>query len=524
MADSGAFLEGGELEGTRVVCDGEYGTIKYFGEVPPSTGLWYGVEWDKDGRGKHSGEHDGVKYFTCFRPGNGSFVRAKKLDFGVDVVKALVSKFSELLSKEQFSEFDCVYHVSKNESGAFEEKLQRLERVSLRGTNVSRGPADEKSLTLLAPNIVELDLSNTLLCDWQEVVKIVNELPCLSELDVSGLHLKISSYNIRKENSQASRLKTFVVNYMQLNCKQVLELTSTFSGIEELHASFNKITSINLGNIDCLTCLRKLNLEGNNLTDWNEVCLLHALPCLEVLVLNENPLGDISFPGDIMVATDIFPKLKSLGLTSCMISNWSSVNQLNRLQELEILSLKYCPMMSDLSQYDARQELIARVMRCNTLNGSGVTIKERKAAERAYLKKYGNEWLMSGGSVGTPQLQIDLNFMVKHPRYVALLDVHGVPDGLGSLCGKTNTLKNSLIVVTIKCVNDIEKQSVTKKLPSTMTISKLKGLLQRIFKVSPSSQILSYVDENDHEVELDDDLRSLSFYSVGHGDVIHLKW
>lgn len=514
----------GKMEGTRVVCDGEYGTIKYFGEVPLSNGLWYGVEWDVDGRGKHSGEHEGVKYFTCSRPGNGSFVRAKKLDFGVDAVTALVSKFSELHSKEQFSEFDCVYHVSKNESGAFEEKLKRLERVSLRGENVSRGPGDGKSLGLVAPNVVKLDLSNTLLSDWQEVVKIVNELPCLSELDVSGLHLKASSFNLERNKLQTLPLKTLVVNYMHLNWQQVLTLSSTFSGLQELHASFNNINSIKSGDISNLNCLCKLNLEGNSLSNWDDVFLLHALPCLEMLVLSENPLGNVSLPGDIIKLTDIFPRLKSLGLMNAMISSWSSVDQLNRLQALEVLSLKCCPLVNDVSQYDARQELIARVARCSTLNGSAVTVKERKAAERAYLKKYGQEWLKSGGNTGTTQSEIDSNFMIKHPRYVSLLVAHGVPDGLGMSSGNANTLKSSLIVVTIKCVNDMDRQSITKKLPVSMTISKLKGLLQRVFKVSPSNQMLSYVDQNDHEVILDDDLRSLSFYSVGSGDTIHLKW
>ena len=513
-----------KIEGTRVICDGEYGTIKYFGEVPPSNGLWYGVEWDVDGRGKHSGEHEGVQYFTCSRPGNGSFIRAKKLDFGVDVVTALERKFSELHSKEQFSEFDSVYHVGKNESGAFEEQLKRLERISLRGTNVSRGPGDGKGLGLVAPNIVALDLSNTLLCDWQEVVKIINELPCLTELNVTGLHLKSSSFNKEQNKLQTFPLETLVVNSMHLNWQQVLALSLTFSGLHHLHAGFNNINNLQCGDIYSLNCLSKLSLEGNNLSSWDDVVLLHKLPCLETLILSENPLSNVSFPGDVMEATDILSKLKSLSLMNTMISSWSSVDQLNRLQALETLSMKYCPLVSDVSQYDARQELIARVARCSTLNGSDVTVKERKAAERAYIKKYGPEWLASGGKSGTSNMQVDSNFLMKHPRYIYLLEVHGVPDGIGTSSASTNALKSSLIVVTIKCVNDQARQPITKKLPGTMTISKLKGLFQRMFNVQPLDQMLSYVDLNDHEVQLDDDLKPLSFYSVGSGDTIHLKW
>lgn len=40
------------------------GTIKYFGPVDGTDGVWYGVEWDDHSRGKHSGDKDGKHYFT----------------------------------------------------------------------------------------------------------------------------------------------------------------------------------------------------------------------------------------------------------------------------------------------------------------------------------------------------------------------------------------------------------------------------------------------------------------------------
>jgi len=58
-----------------------------------------------------------------------------------------------------------------------------------------------------------------------------------------------------------------------------------------------------------------------------------------------------------------------------------------------------------------------------------------------------------------------------------------------------------------------------------MTIGKLKGLFNRLFKVDSSDQRLSSVDSKlGREVELDDDLRQLTFYSVQSGDTIYLRW
>ena len=47
--------------GARVSCEGYLGTIKYIGEVPPTTGTWWGIEWDDDSKGKHNGSHNGIR-------------------------------------------------------------------------------------------------------------------------------------------------------------------------------------------------------------------------------------------------------------------------------------------------------------------------------------------------------------------------------------------------------------------------------------------------------------------------------
>ena len=48
--------------------------------------------------------------------------------------------------------------------------------------------------------------------------------------------------------------------------------------------------------------------------------------------------------------------------------------------------------------------------------------------------------------------------------------------------------------VTVKCPDSSGEKELTKKLPKTMTVQKLKGLLQRLYKVDSSEQKLSYLD------------------------------
>jgi hypothetical protein len=50
------------------------------------------------------------------------------------------------------------------------------------------------------------------------------------------------------------------------------------------------------------------------------------------------------------------------------------------------------------------------------------------------------------------------------------------------------------VAVTVKCPDNSGEKELTKKLPGTMTVQKLKGLLQRLYKVDTSEQKLSYLD------------------------------
>ena len=49
--------------GDRIDVEGDRGTLRYVGEVEGYSGMWYGVEWDNETRGKHDGQINGRRYF-----------------------------------------------------------------------------------------------------------------------------------------------------------------------------------------------------------------------------------------------------------------------------------------------------------------------------------------------------------------------------------------------------------------------------------------------------------------------------
>jgi dynactin complex subunit len=92
--DSEGFEIGDRVEDLK---DGQRGTVRFIGEVPPTKGLWLGVEWDHpEVRGRHDGTHEGVKYFeptNKAHPHPASFVRPGKVTGGVSVCEAVVGRY-----------------------------------------------------------------------------------------------------------------------------------------------------------------------------------------------------------------------------------------------------------------------------------------------------------------------------------------------------------------------------------------------------------------------------------------------
>lgn len=85
--------------------------------------------------------------------------------------------------------------------------------------------------------------------------------------------------------------------------------------------------------------------------------------------------------------------------------------------------------------------------------------------------------------------------------------------------------------MTIDCPEVVGLAKMTKKLPPTMTIQKLRLLLQRaINRKSEGAFSHKFVmsaanaKKPDVVVPLDNDMRDLFFYSVEDGDTIFVKW
>jgi Ubiquitin-like domain len=63
-----------------------------------------------------------------------------------------------------------------------------------------------------------------------------------------------------------------------------------------------------------------------------------------------------------------------------------------------------------------------------------------------------------------------------------------------------------------------------KKLLLTMTVKELKAMCAKLFKVEViKSRLIYRFEDEGHEYELDEELRTLSFYSVTDGGVVRVE-
>ncbi|CAL1527789.1 unnamed protein product, partial [Lymnaea stagnalis] len=478
--------------GDRIVCNDHRACIRFIGAVPPTKGIWFGVEWDDPNRGKHDGSYEGVTYFHTSHPKSGSFVRPKKVNGGVTIVNALHERYGlkndeeagvqkeGLFVVDQFLNQTIVEMIGAKKVNQQQSQFNKLKKVSVFEMNVySGGPAGE--LGRLCPNIIDLDLSANLISSWEQVAEMARQLPLLVEFNVSENRLVVP-----KDPSSLSscfpKVKNATMNQMNISWKEVLTCCSMFPSLEMVNVSFNNISQLADAS-HVLKRLRTLNLMTNKLSDWEEVLKLGSLPSLETLIISENEIKTIYFPDcSPTEKTSVFKKLKSLIVKRNAILEWSSINELNKLQKLEELQIAENPILRTFNTETVRQLFIAKIGGLKLFSRTPISFEERKGSEIDYLKRFGTEWKLAGGNCDKSKNNPSNEFIVNHPRYQVIADKWGAPED-SELGEKSTALKDSLLSIKIFCPKHPEKGTLDKKLPGTMSIQKLKTLIQRLYKI-----------------------------------------
>ncbi|XP_004923154.1 tubulin-specific chaperone E [Bombyx mori] len=515
--------------GSRVKCNDDFGTVRYIGEVQGYKGLWYGIEWDNESRGKHDGCLDGIQYFKTSKPSAGSFVRPNKIIPSKTCAEAIRQYYGDPEDETLAAHRRTIINEWKREMGApfiemvgFEkihqkQKFDRLLEVCVHDQNVSRAG----DVSSLCPNVRSLDVSRNLFSNWREVIQLSAQLPDLRDLDVSKNRMLIDAPTeiLAQLSINFSKLEKINLSVCDYTWTDILKLSHLWPKIHEIIAAYNRIDEIEPPLVT-LRSLSVLRLDGNPITSWSEVMNLGALN-LKVLSLNDCLIAEIRFGDDWNQRVETFKNLEILFLNRNRINDWRSISELNKLSSLKKLYFLKNPIQTTEDYDTGSQLVVAKIGTLQELNGSIITGELRRGAEYDYLKRYGGEW-----KVAQLDFEAKAAFDAEHCRFEELIRKYGIPeDSLLVKLPKITTLTSQLLEVTLR---DENGKSFKKKFPSTMAVQKLITLSQRLFSRAGNTGTprLYVLDEqmDGAEIYLDNSMKDLAYYSIKNGDVILVKF
>ncbi|CEO60132.1 hypothetical protein PMG11_04772 [Penicillium brasilianum] len=516
------------LIGQRRLYNGQTCTIRYVGSVEGTTGDWFGVEWDDPTRGKHSGEHKGVRYFTCKskHPTAGSFVRPSRPTYGpLSFVEALRNKYasendSELVwtSKPTGKASQEVIEISGKvvEEVGFDKirkqlaELQELRIVLLDGLRIAgvlssyEQPEAEvreaaKEIATTCPKIEELDLSRSLLSSWRHVWDICNQLKALKKLKVNGNRFRPLEDGLIFEGVTELHLEETLLTW-----DEIVEVTSRFPALTSLTASGNQLRAISRPLPGAITTL---TLENNEITSLSALRPLSEIKTLEYLSLRGNNVHAITdSTKDTSLDFAFPPTVFSVDLSRNNVSSWAFVNHLpilfpglttlrfsgNPLYDQPPLPPAIAAATSSISASKPMtldESFMLTLSRfpasLKILNFSTISPQDRSNAEMYYLSLIGKE-LSATSEAEEPAI------LARHPRYQELCEAYGEPtitraiedDGSGKKAIHPRSVAARLVKLAFRLS---ESQSCVKEIPTSFDTYQVKALVSRLFDLAPYS-------------------------------------
>ncbi|KAL5636507.1 hypothetical protein ACGC1H_000458 [Rhizoctonia solani] len=525
--------------GQRIRIDEDYGTVLFIGEVAGTTGTWLGVEWD-DGskRGKHSGERNGVQYFTCRTPNSGSFVRpnAPGLTKGVGIDNALVSKYIDTFQSDGV---ETVVLGSSNGAILVEgprldkvrakfSQIERLRNISLNEYDVS-SVGNPQVVSKLCQSVQNLDLSKTLVGNWDTIADIIRCTPSLFTLELNFNRIRLTA---PLNTAHFPKLTHLRLNSTMINWAEACEAMVYLPNLQDLQLGYNQLEhllpSSKLSTSEALPSLTTLNLDSNSLGDWvSNMVSCSLIPQLRNLIIPSNTIAAIPRRIDTPTMKEPTLSLHYLTLADNPISNWRDVDSLMTwFPELRELSISLETLASDIPPGASRNFVIARLPLLAKLNGTEVTERERIDAELFYLS-----WIGRNGQLSEAHTE------TLHPRWKELAIKYDTstekPKSIGENLG-SHMISVSIVRIQEPIVKQqpvlIQNTGITLRILPTMTLKVFGMKLKKVMKLSSPVDakalwILSTL-ESGETIPLRafdaDPLRDLSWSGVEDGTLIGL--
>jgi hypothetical protein len=373
-------------------------------------------------------------------------------------------------------------HLCRNNITNLDLPLEVIER--------SDNTSTEEVHVLLArkfPKLETLDLEENLLSEWNKIAGQLHALPRLKTLLLSGNSLENITYPYASNTSRGRGVDT------TMNGNRLIEESKNINGDGAACGGFRSLEHLMVG--------------SNRLHEWHVADELDKFPRLIDVRISNNPLTNAAAP----------PAAAAAAAAAYTNSSTADVG----------ITIADVPTVGAIP---VRYELIGRVSKLQILNGSDINTGERQDAELAYLR------LITDQLAQAKAIQTDSNkekpeenqitadaasvavevVMERHPKYSALVAKYGELTASGPSSSQGTTL--SSFMVELLFISGAKQ--VKKKVPATLTIGRLKPLLERVLRIKLGHQGISLVDPlngNHSEEVTSQDGKELGFYGVANG-------
>ncbi|KAJ8266266.1 hypothetical protein GJAV_G00128470 [Gymnothorax javanicus] len=355
---------------------------------------------------------------------------------------------------------------------------------------------DEAEIAAFCAHVMELDLSDNKLQDWQEIGKIVTNIPNLDFLNLSSNPLNESGLDPSCAEAFV-RVRRLVLNNTRVSWDTVNTLTREMPELVELFLCLNEYDSVSTSMVPCPS-LRLLHITDNNLQDWDEVRKFGPMfPGLDTLIMANNNLTSIQDSGDTL--RRLFPSLRIINLHNSGLNQWEDIEKLNCFPKLEEVRLLGIPLLQTYTNTERRSLIVAQLPSVTVLNGSVVTDAEREDAERFFIRYY----------QGCPEEELPYRYgtlVTKYGKLAPLADID-----LRPRCHAK---------VEVHCEDKVELVSIRLD----QTVAELKKQLRTVVQLSTNNMRVYYIDKEvaSHygPEEMKYSTRALHSYSIRDGDEI----
>ncbi|XP_029428133.1 tubulin-specific chaperone cofactor E-like protein isoform X1 [Rhinatrema bivittatum] len=388
-------------------------------------------------------------------------------------------------------------HVPAGPQGSPMKDRLNLPSILVLNSCGIRCAGDENEIAAFCAHVSELDLSDNKLEDWQEVSKIVSNVPQLEFLNLSSnpLHMSVleQTYAV-----SFSRVRKLVLNNSKASWETVHTLLQELPVLEELFLCLNDYETVSCSPV-CSQSLKLLHITDNNLHDWTEVRKLGIMfPYLDTLILANNNVMAIEDSDDSL--TRLFPNLRSISLHNSGLNCWEDIDKLNSFPKLEEVRLLGIPLLQPYSTEERRKLVIARLPSVSKLNGSVVTDGEREDSERFFIRYHMN----------LPQEELPFRYhelVTKYGKLAPLAEVDLRPQ--------------SSAKVEVHFEEKVEKMRIRLD----QTVAEFKKQLKTVVQLSTNNMRVYYLD---HEApfgpeEMKFNARALHSYNIRDGDQFYVE-